>query len=75
MTQQPNSEFITLQKAEYITNILAMGIAVQTLAANSGISMDGWTEYLAQKASEQYEQLSSEQIEQMIALYEAARNS
>ncbi|MEH1851466.1 MAG: hypothetical protein V7L11_07215 [Nostoc sp.] len=71
----PDSEFITLQKDEYVTNILAMGIAVQTLAANSPMSIEDWTHYLAEKATEQYEELSSQQIEQMIAIYDAARNS
>jgi hypothetical protein len=75
VTQQHDSETISLQKDEYIINILAMGIAVQMLAANSGISMEAWSEHLTDKATEQYEKLSSEQIGQMIAVYEAVRKS
>ena len=71
----PDSQVITLQKDEYVTNILAMGIAVQTLAHNSPMSIEDWSRYLSEKATEQYEQLSSEQIDQMIAIYDQVRNS
>jgi redox-regulated HSP33 family molecular chaperone len=71
----PDSEFISLQKDEYVINILAMGIAVQMLAANSPMSIVDWTHYLTQEATIEYEQLSSQQIEQMIAIYDDVRNS
>jgi redox-regulated HSP33 family molecular chaperone len=71
----PDSEFITFHKDEYVINILAMGIAVQMLAANSPMSTEDWTHYLTQEATIEYEQLSSQQIEQTIAIYDAARNS
>lgn len=75
MTQQHDSEIINLQKNEYVVNILSMGIALQMLAAKSGMSIEEWSQYISEKATEQYEQLPSEQIEQMIAVYEAVRKS
>lgn len=75
MTQEHDSEIISLQRDEYIVNLLAMGIALQILADTSDVSLEDWSQHISERATEQYEQLSREQIEQMIAVYEAVRKS
>lgn len=75
MTDQKDDDSITLFKNEYVVNILAMGIAVQILSQKTGIPIEMWMEHLAEKASDQYEKLSSEQIQQTIDLYEVVRNA
>jgi len=74
MTDLSNDGFVLIHKDEYIVNILAMGIAVQMLSKKIGIPMEHLTQQITDQANKQFEQLSSEQIQQMIQIYEAARN-
>lgn len=67
-------DFVVISKDEYIVNILATGIAVQMLSQKTGIPMEVLSQQLSDQANKQFEQLTSEQIQQMIDLYEAARN-
>lgn len=67
-------DFVVISKDEYVVNILAMGIAVQMLSQKTGIPMEVLSQQLSDQANKQFEQLSSEQIQQMIDLYEVARN-
>ncbi len=75
MTNQKGNDSIVLSRDEYVVNILAMGIAVQMLSQKTGIPIEMWSQHLSEKATEQYEQLSAEQIQQVIDIYEVARKS
>ena len=70
-----STSHVVLGRDEYVVSILATGIALQVLAEKTGIALEDWTQYVSNKATEQFESLSEVQIQQMLDVYEAARNS
>ncbi len=66
MSKQIDGDFILLTKNEYVVNLLAMGIVMETLAKKSGMPLEQCVQDIGQKAGEQYKQMSEEQIQQMI---------
>ncbi|MEH2072321.1 MAG: hypothetical protein V7K47_29920 [Nostoc sp.] len=75
MVVEKDDEFIHIPRDEYVINVLATGIAIQFLSQKTGIPIQSWSQYLSEKATEQYEQLSAKQIQQVIDMYEAVRKA
>lgn len=66
MSNPSNDESVVLPKDLCVLNALAMGIAIQMLAKITGEEIKAWKDYVGIKASEQYSQLSSEQIQEIV---------
>lgn len=62
-------ENIVMDKEEFLTNSLFTGIACQLLAQMTNRELSDWMEYLSDKASEQYKQMTPKQREDMINSY------
>ena len=62
---QADKNHIVLPKDVVVLNTLGMGIAIQFLAKITGEEIEAWKEYVQTKASEQYNQLSSQQIQEI----------
>lgn len=75
MTDSTSNNSVVIARDEYVANILATGIALQVLAQKTGISLEDWTQYVSEKATEQFENLSEAQIQQIVDVYEAARKA
>ncbi|MEH2347327.1 MAG: hypothetical protein V7K55_04875, partial [Nostoc sp.] len=54
------------QSAVFVLNTLAMGVAIQTLAKITGETIEIWKEYVNATANEQYRELSSQQIQEIV---------
>ncbi|MEA5601055.1 hypothetical protein [Nostoc sp. UHCC 0252] len=59
-------DFISLPRNVCILNTLAMGVAIQILAKITGEEIKAWKSYVGAKASEQYSQLSAEEMQKII---------
>ncbi|MEH2070533.1 MAG: hypothetical protein V7K47_20630 [Nostoc sp.] len=75
MVVEKDDEFVQIPRDEYVINILATGIAIQTLSQKTGIPIESWSQILSEKATEQYEHLSAKQIQRVIDTYEAIRKA
>ena len=60
------NESVILPKDLYVLNTLAMGVAIQLLAKMTGESIEDWKQYVGAKASEQYRELSTERIQEIV---------
>ncbi|MEH1921788.1 hypothetical protein [Nostoc sp.] len=74
-TEQPNNEFVTLPKDLYVLNTLAMGVAIQLLAKMTGESIEDWKQYVGAKAGEQYRELSTERIQEIVESLDKERTA
>ncbi|MEH2140850.1 hypothetical protein [Nostoc sp.] len=66
MSEQSNDKSVVLPKDVFVLNTLGMGIAIQVLAKITKEEIEVWKEYVGATASEQYRQLSSEQIQEIV---------
>ena len=75
ITKSLNNDFVTLPKDLYVLNTLAMGVAIQLLAKVTGESIEDWKEYVGAKASEQYRELSTEKIQEIVESLDKERTA
>ncbi len=68
-------ESVILPKDLYVLNSLAIGIAIQILAKMTGESIEDWKQYLGAKASEQYRELSTERIQEIVESLDKERTA
>lgn len=66
MSSQLDNESVVLPKNLYVLNVLGMGVAIQMLARITGEEIEEWKECISAKANEQYRQLSSEEIHEIV---------
>ncbi|MEH2274651.1 MAG: hypothetical protein V7K40_07520 [Nostoc sp.] len=66
MSKQSNEKSVILPKDVFVLNTLAMGVAIQILAKITGEEIEEWKKYVNVTASEQYRQLSSQQIQEIV---------
>ncbi|MBE9207692.1 hypothetical protein IQ244_14420 [Nostoc sp. LEGE 06077] len=65
--------FVFLTKQEYVFNVLMLNAALNSMAEISGTPVEQIFNYIREMTSEQYQQLTVEQIEQIIAVNEEKR--
>ncbi|MCC5634439.1 hypothetical protein LC593_00965 [Nostoc sp. CHAB 5844] len=65
--------FVFLTKQEYAFNVLMLNAALNSMAEISGTPIEQIFHYIREMASEQYQQLTFEQIEQIISANEEKR--
>ncbi len=68
-------ESVILPKDLYVLNSLAIGIAIQILAKMTGESIEDWKQYVGAKASEQYRELSTERIQEIVESLDKERTA
>lgn len=61
-----NNDKVSVPKEVFVLNILAMGVAVQLVAKLTGENIEDWKSWVGQKATEQYNQLSPEQVQAIV---------
>lgn len=75
MSKPSNDESVILPKDLFVLNTLAMGIAIQFLAQITGEQIEDWKQYVQAKATDQYKQLSSEKIEEIVNTLETLKKA
>ncbi|AFY45482.1 hypothetical protein [Nostoc sp. PCC 7107] len=65
--------FVFLTKQEYVFNVLMLNAALNSMAEISGTPVEQIFNYIREMTSEQYQQLTVEQIEQIIAVNQEKR--
>ncbi|MDQ3018258.1 MAG: hypothetical protein M3Q64_00070 [bacterium] len=65
-SKQSNDKSVVLPKDVFVLNTLAIGIAIQILAKITGEEIETWKEYVNATANEQYRQLSSQRIQEIV---------
>ncbi|OYD99815.1 hypothetical protein CDG79_38745 [Nostoc sp. 'Peltigera membranacea cyanobiont' 232] len=66
MSKPSMNESVILPKDLYVLNTLAMGVEIQLLAKVTGETIEDWKAYVGAKASEQYRELSTERIQEIV---------
>lgn len=68
-----NAETFLIQKEDYVLSILSLGVAVQMLEGVTGDSRNELSNYIAQQAMAQLDELTPEQIQKAIDGYFQAK--
>ncbi|MEH2201291.1 hypothetical protein [Nostoc sp.] len=65
-SKQSKNKSVAVPRDIFVLNTLAMGVAIQILAKITGEEIEVWKEYVSATASEQYRELSSQRIQEIV---------